>query len=62
MTCRTMSGGVVCPHQLRDVFWPHSLLLRGKRSEQVMEYPVKPLTLAVSLWVVLCGTGFLNPE
>lgn len=61
MTSGAVGGGVIHPHQLRDILWPCPFLLRRERPKQVIQGPVKSLTLAISLGVVCCPPRVFNP-
>lgn len=58
---RLMDGGVVAKDPLREKIWPVVLMFRGECAEKVMHCAVKPLTLAITLWMVGCCSGFLDP-
>ena len=53
--------GVVGVEEVGQVLWPAALPLRGERPQEVVERPVKPLTLPVALRVVGRGPALLDP-
>lgn len=56
-----MGCGIVAEHNL-EILWPSVLLLSGWGAEKVMEGPVKPLTMAVSLLMVMSGSRLLDVQ
>ena len=61
ITCGIMLCAIVNVHKRGDMSLPISLLLLLKSSQHLQECAIESLTLAISHWVVWCGTTLLYP-
>ena len=54
-------SGVVGVGELGQVVGPSTFLCSWQCAQKVMQRPVEPFALTVSLWMVRCRSAFLNP-